>query len=151
MRLKVLELGGSDLPLPLIAQLVEDRFTFAAAGAVAQQLPLRWRVAFPGVPEQGGHQGRRDWLPADGLALLAQEDQALLGIEILRAQRQRTAPAAGSLGVQAQQQRVQLRVIARGRRRVVDLGQALAGDRPAGRGQAALLVHLPGRVVRRPD
>ena len=31
VRLKVLELGGSDLPLPLIAQLVEDRFTLRAA------------------------------------------------------------------------------------------------------------------------
>jgi hypothetical protein len=29
VRLKVLELGGSDLPLPLIAQLVEDRLTLA--------------------------------------------------------------------------------------------------------------------------
>jgi hypothetical protein len=29
VRLKVLELGGTDLPLPLIAQLVEDRFTCA--------------------------------------------------------------------------------------------------------------------------
>ena len=29
VRLKVLELGGTDLPLPLIAQLIEDRFTCA--------------------------------------------------------------------------------------------------------------------------
>ena len=29
VRLKALELGGTDLPLPLIAQLVEDRFTGA--------------------------------------------------------------------------------------------------------------------------
>jgi hypothetical protein len=29
VRLKVLELGGADLPLPSIAQLVEDRFTGA--------------------------------------------------------------------------------------------------------------------------
>src|SRR5450755_861092 len=87
------------------------------------------------------------WLPPDGLAFLAQQDQALLGIEVLRAQRQRAAPAAGGLGVQAQQQRVQLRVITRGRRRVVDLGQALAGDRPPRRGRAARLLHLPGRVL----
>ena len=33
------------------------------------------------------------------------------------------------------------------RRRVVDLGQALVGDSPAGGGQAARLVHLPGRVL----
>jgi hypothetical protein len=37
----------------------------------------------------------RDWLPPDGLAFLAQQDQALLGIEVLRAQRQRAAAAAG--------------------------------------------------------
>jgi hypothetical protein len=64
-------------------------------------------------------------------------------------QRQRAAPAAVGLGVHAQQQRVQLRVITSGRRRVVDLGQALVGDRPAGRGQAARLFHLPGRVAGR--
>ena len=64
------------------------------------------------------------------VAFLAQLDQALLGIEVLRAQRQRAAGAAGGLGVQAQQQRVQLRVITGGRRRVVDLGQPLVGDRP---------------------
>jgi hypothetical protein len=29
VRLKVLELGRTDLPPPLIAQLIEDRFTFA--------------------------------------------------------------------------------------------------------------------------
>jgi hypothetical protein len=78
---------------------------------------------------------------------LAQQDQALPGIEVLRAQRQRAAAAAGGLGVQAQQQRVQLRVITGGRRRVVVLGQARADDRPAGRGQAARLVHFPGGVV----
>ena len=69
---------------------------------------------FPGVPEQGRHESGRDRLPPDGLAFFAQQDQALLGIEVLRAQRQRAAPAAGGLGVQAQQQRVQLRVITYG-------------------------------------
>lgn len=29
VRLKVLELGRTDLPPPLIAQFIEDRFTFA--------------------------------------------------------------------------------------------------------------------------
>src|SRR6202011_4317113 len=29
VRLKALELGGTDLPLPLIAQLIEDRLTLA--------------------------------------------------------------------------------------------------------------------------
>jgi hypothetical protein len=108
-------------------------------------------VAFPRVLEEGGHQGGGDGLPADGLAFLAQQDQALLGVEVGRAQRQRAAAAAGGLGVQAQQQRVQLRVIAGGRRRVVDLGQARAGDGPPGRGQAARLVHFPGGVVGRVD
>ena len=87
-------------------------------------------MAFPGVPQERGHEGGVDWLPPDGLAFLAQQDQALLGIEILRAQRQRAAPAARRLSMEPEQQRVQLRVITRGRRRVVDLGQALAGDGP---------------------
>jgi hypothetical protein len=59
-------------------------------------------VPFGGVPEQGGHQGGGDRLPPDGLAFLAQQDQALLGIEVLRAQRQRAAPAARRLGMQPQ-------------------------------------------------
>ncbi len=117
------------MPAEAVSQVVVAAVGDAAAVAVAQQLPVRWRVAFPGVPEQGGHEGGRDWLPPDGLAFLAQQDQALLAIEVLRAQRQRAAAAAGGLGVQAQQQRVQLRVITCGRRRVVDLGQALVGDR----------------------
>jgi hypothetical protein len=97
------------VPAEAVPQVVVAAVGDAAAVAVAQQLPVRWRAAFPGVPEQGGHQGGRDWLPPDGLAFLAQQDQALLGIEILRAQRQCAAAAASGLGVQAQQQRVQLR------------------------------------------
>ena len=41
-----------------------------------------------------------------------QPDQALLWIEIARQERQGAAAAAGGLGVQPQQQRVQLRVVA---------------------------------------
>jgi hypothetical protein len=42
-------------------------------------------------------------------------------------------------------------VIARGCGGLVDLGEAVAGDCPAGGGQAARLLHFPGRVVRRVD
>ena len=101
------------MPAEAVPQVVVAAVGDAAAVAVAQQLPVRRRAAFPGVPEQGGHEGGRDRLPPDGLAFLAQQDQALLGIEVLRAQRQRAAPAAGGLGVQAEQQRVQLRAAAR--------------------------------------
>ena len=75
------------VPAEAFQQVVIAAVGDAAAGAVAQQLPVRWRVAFSGVPEQGGHEGGRNWLPPDGLAFLAQQDQALLGIEILRAHR----------------------------------------------------------------
>src|SRR5207344_2783911 len=46
---------------------------------------------------------------------------------------------------------VQLRVITRGRRRAVDLGEALVGDGPPGRGQAPGFFHFPGRVAGRVD
>jgi hypothetical protein len=103
------------------------------------------------VPDERGHQGRGDRLGTDGLAFLAQPDQALLRVEVIGAQGQGAAGPAGGLGVQAQQQRVQLGVIPGGRRRAVDLGEARAGDGAAGRGQAAGLGDLPGRVVRRAD
>ena len=77
---------------------------------VAKQLPAGRGVPLLAVLDQAGHQGGGDRLPADPLALLAQQDQALVRIEVLRAQRERPAAAAGGLGVQPQQQRVQLRV-----------------------------------------
>ena len=85
--------------------------------AVAQQLPARRGVPFLGVLDEAGHQGGGDRLPADRLALLPQQDQALVRVQVLRAQRQRAAAAAGGLGVQPQQQRVELGIIAGGRRR----------------------------------
>jgi hypothetical protein len=66
------------------------------------------------VLHQARHQGRRDRLPADRLIRFPQPDQALVRVQIVRAQREGAAAAAGGLGVQPQQQRVQLGIIARG-------------------------------------
>lgn len=57
------------------------------------------------------------------------------------------APAAGRLGMQAQQQAVQGRVVPRGRGHFVDLRQAVIGDGLPGRGQPPRLGHLPRRVL----
>ncbi len=53
---------------------------------VAQQLPVRRGVAFLAVLHEAGHQGGGDRLPAHRLALLPQQDQALVSVEIGRAQ-----------------------------------------------------------------
>ena len=108
-------------------------------------------MPLPAVLDEPGHQGGRDRLPADRLALLPQQDQALVRVEILRTQRERAAAAAGGLRVQPQQQRVQLRVIARGRGGLVDLRQSGVRQRPPGGRQAARLGHLARRVVRLGD
>ena len=63
------------------------------------------------VREQVRHQRGRYGLPAHGLAFLVQPDQALLRVEVFWRKRQGAAAAAGGLGVQPQQQRVQGRVI----------------------------------------
>src|SRR6185437_11201014 len=54
---------------------------------------------------------------------------------------------AGGLGVQPQDQRVEFGVIARGRRRLVDLRQPGVGYGPPGGRQAAGLFDLASRVV----
>jgi hypothetical protein len=48
-----------------------------------------------------------DWLPADCLAFFPEQDQALLAVEVGRAQAQGAAAAAGGLGVQPEDQRVE--------------------------------------------
>jgi hypothetical protein len=83
------------------------------SAGVPQQLRAGRGVALFGVLAQAGHQGGRDRLPAECPALFPQQDQALLRVEVLRAQGQSTATPAGSFSVQPQQQRVQLRVITR--------------------------------------
>jgi hypothetical protein len=86
-------------------------------------------------------------VPAHSLALLPQQDQALIRIRIPRAQRQRAATAAGGLGMQPQQQRVQIRVVARVGGDLVDLRQPGIRHGPPGGRQAAGLGYLPRRVV----
>jgi hypothetical protein len=115
--------------------------------AVAQQLPVPRGVPFLAVPDQRGHQSGGDRLPAERLALFPEQDQALLRVQVQRAQREGAASPAGGLGVQPQDQRVELMVIARGRGDLVDLRQLSVGDGPAGGGQPAGLVDLASRVV----
>jgi hypothetical protein len=104
-------------------------------------------VPVSGVLLQSGHEGGGDGLPADGLAFLAEPNQALVRVQVGRAERESAAAAAGGLGVQSQQQGVQFRVVAGGRGDVVDFGEAGVGDGLAGGGQAPGLVNLAGRVV----
>jgi hypothetical protein len=117
-----------------------------AAVRVAQQLPVGRGVPLLAVLEGAGRQSGGDRLPADRLALLPQQDQALLRIQILRA----AGPVrrrGGGLGMQAEYQRVQLRVIARGRSDLVDLGKSVVWQRAAGGRQAPRPGHLARRVV----
>jgi hypothetical protein len=43
-------------------------------------------MAFLAVPDEAGHQGGGDRLPAHRLALLPQQDQALVRVQVVRAQ-----------------------------------------------------------------
>ena len=90
---------------------------------VAEQLPARRGVPPLAVLGEPGHQGGRDRLPADGLPFLAQPDQALAGVEVIGPQRERPAAPAGGLGVQPQQQRIQLWIIAAVCGGLADLGE----------------------------
>jgi hypothetical protein len=76
-------------------------------------------------------------LPADGLAFFAQPDQALGGVEVAGSQRQGAGSAAGGLGVQAQQQAVEVGVVAGGCCDVVDRGELLVRNGPASAGEPA--------------
>jgi hypothetical protein len=51
-------------------------------GAVAEQLLGGGAASLLGVVEDGAHEGGGDGLPARGAALLAEEDEALLGVEV---------------------------------------------------------------------
>jgi hypothetical protein len=107
------------------------------------------RSARKAVLDEAGHQGWGDRLPADRLALLPQQDQALLRVQIPRPQRQRATAPAGRLGVEPQQQGVQLRIVARSRGDLVDLCQPDIRQRPPGSRQAPRLSHLPRRYRQR--
>src|SRR5271157_2461556 len=68
------------------------------------------------VREEVAHQCRRYGLPAYCLAFLAQPDQALLRVQVVRGEREGAAAAACGFHVQPQQERVQGRVVAGGGR-----------------------------------
>jgi hypothetical protein len=89
---------------------------------VAEQLPAGRGVPLLAVLGEPGHLGGRDRLPADGFPFLAQPDRALAGVEVIGPQRERPA-AAGGLGVQPQQQRIQLWIVAAVCGGLADLGE----------------------------
>jgi hypothetical protein len=70
---------------------------------VSHQLPVLRGVPLLAVLGQAGHQGWGDRLPADRLAFLPEQDQALVRVQVPRPQGQRAAAPAGGLSVQSQQ------------------------------------------------
>jgi len=114
---------------------------------VPQQLPVRLGVPLAAVLDQAGHQRGGDRLPADRLAFFPQPDQALVRVQVPRPQGQRAATAARGFGMQAEDQRVQLRIVARRRGDVVDLRQPVIRQCAAGGRQASRFGYLAGRVV----
>ena len=83
----------------------------------------------------------------DGLAFLAEQDQALVRLQVGRAEREGSAASAGGFGVQPQEQGVEFRVVACGGGDVVDFGEAGVGDGLASGWQAPGFVDLAGWVV----
>ncbi|WP_172803217.1 hypothetical protein [Alloactinosynnema sp. L-07] len=75
-----------------------------------------------GMREEMGHQRRRNWLPADRLALLMQTYQALLCVEVAWCpQSESTTTSRRRLGVEPKQQSVELWIVASRGRGVVNL------------------------------
>ena len=99
---------------------------------VAHQPAVRWGVALLGVADECGHQGRGYRLPPDRLALFPEQDQALVAVQVGRAQGEGAAAAAGGLGVQPQDHRVELGIVSGGGGDLVDLGQPGVVHGPAG-------------------
>ena len=66
-------------------------------------------------------------MPALGVALLPEQDQALVDVQVLQAQGEGSAAAAGGFGVHAQEQGVEGGVVAGGGGGVVDLAEFVGG------------------------
>jgi hypothetical protein len=116
-----------------------------AAVAVTQQLIRRCDgTAVVRVVDQMGGQVEADRLPAQRFALLTQPNESLIRIEVGPAQRERAPAPAGRLGVQAQQQRIENRVVAARPCHLVYLGQFP-------RCQRAARVRQPTRLLTRLD
>src|SRR5947209_2516765 len=69
---------------------------------VAQQLSADRSVTLLCVLLKVRHQSGGDRLPAEGFPLLAEPDEALVGVEISRTQRQRAPAPTSGFSVQAQ-------------------------------------------------
>jgi hypothetical protein len=111
----------------------EPEVVVAAAGqgvavAVAQQLiGGQERTPTGGVVGQADREGGADGLPADGAALLAELDQAVVGVEVGAAQGQAAPRRHAVFGAQPEQQRVEGDVVAAGASGEVDLLEFLGG------------------------
>ena len=97
--------------------------------------------------EEVAHQRRRYGLPAYCLAFLAQPDQALLRVQVVRRERQGAAAAACGFHVQPQQERVQGRVVAGRGRDPAQFIEAAIGQCHAGAAEPARLRCPCGRVL----
>src|SRR4030095_7916398 len=78
-----------------------------------------------------------DGLPADGAALLSQQDDAARCVEVLESQAEGAASSAGGFGVQSEQERVEDGVVAAGAGDGVDLGEFVGCQCSPGAGQAS--------------
>src|SRR6266536_1579346 len=137
------QVAAESVPEVVIAA-IGDGF---AVGVAQQRTGGVGGAAVFGVAEQMIHQGGGDRLPAHRFPLLPQTDEVPGGVEVLGAQVQGTAAAAGGLGVQPQQQGVEFGVVAGGARDGVDLGESGVGERGTGRGQPAGFGDLASGVV----
>lgn len=93
------------------------------------------------------HQRRRHRLPPNRIPLLLQLDQTLLDIQIRTTQPEHSTPTTSSLQMQPQQQRVQLRIIARDRDHRVDLTKPRIRNRPTSGAQPPGFSHPNRRIV----
>lgn len=128
-------------------QRISYRLRVVGTVAIAQQ-PLVGAAA-PDfmMPEKCPHQGVGDRLPSLATSFLPQPDQALTRVEIQTPQCQRTADPAGLLGVEAQQQSVELRIVSGASGYLVDFGQNQARDGPAARWPTSGSGQLSGRTA----
>ena len=131
----------------VVVPAVGDRLAIV----LAEQAPIRWCMAFPGVLLKVGHEGWGDGLPPLRLALLPQQDPALDRVKVDGPEGEGTAAPAGGFDVQAQEQGVEGGVVAGGSCDFVDFGEAGVGYGVAGAFEPAGFGDLAGRVVGRAD
>jgi hypothetical protein len=105
-------------PRQVRAKASPDLVVAPGGDRLSVAVPQQWTVSVGlgvsllVVSDEVMHEGRRNRLPTNCLALFAKTDQALDGVEIDRAKRERPASTACRLGVKAQQECVEIGIIA---------------------------------------